>query len=338
MGISFIIVSMGQGAEEKAAGEKMDTTILTMAIILGSLFISIFILIIWFIIKSRKKPGHGSEEECEAQKGCLVNKNIKKTGNESFIQVDGLFSNPTLSSPDTVSTSSDSSLSLSNSSSVSQSLNSNAVEEKETNSEEMENSANVIGSCLHKENVTEGIHDSITQEDETIERKYINDNDDVFRIEAEVVSNKILVSTPLRRQLSFSCQEITETPILSDKKENENILQTSPLDGSHNVIREMSIPHNSELMEKVFTETIVTDNDIVTHEDVEALSKDNDKYDVNQSPSICEVGAECDSKIFQSSVMEISHHDNCYAQLFRNNHLFLPVLVRIFMKKYGNTL
>jgi len=328
--------SMGQGAEEKAAGENMDTTILTMTIILGTLFISIFILIIWFIIKSRKKPGHGSEEECEAQKGCLVNKNIKKTGNESFIQVDGLFSNPTLSSPDTVSTSSDSSLSLSNSSSVSQSLNSNAVEEKETNSEEIENSENLIGSCLHEDNVTLGIHESITQGDDAIERKYINDS--VFRIEAEVISNKILVSTPLRKQLSFSCKDITETPIMSDKKENENILQTCPLDGSYNVIREMSIPYNSELMEKVLTETIVTDDDIVTHEDVEDLSKDNDEYDGNQSPSICEVGAECDSKIFQSSVMEISHHNNCYAQLFRNNHLFLPALVRIFMKKYGNTL
>ena len=161
----------------------------------------------------------------------FFNKNIKKTGNESFIQVDGLFSNKTLSSPDTASTASDSSLSLSNSSSVSELQNTHAEEEKEANCEEVGNCENTAKSCLQEKDDTKGRNDFMTDEVEATKRNNVNDISETFIKEDEVISNKILVITPLRREQSLLCEKSPETIIKSDRKKTENLLQGSPFTG-----------------------------------------------------------------------------------------------------------
>ena len=95
---TFIIVSREHTV-------RMNTTILSLAIILGSLFISIFILIIWFTRKARQKPSHENKEDWEAKKESLVNnKYVNNAENESLIHVYGLFSGTMASSPDRSST------------------------------------------------------------------------------------------------------------------------------------------------------------------------------------------------------------------------------------------
>ena len=321
----------------------MNTTILSLVIILRSLFLSIFILIIWFTIKTRQKPGHEIKEGLEAQKESLVNKDIKKTENESFMQVYGLFSDTTPSSPDRSSTCSHSSLPSSVSGSE-ESSNTHAEEETvgdvtkiETNNEDVENCINLTRSCQHGDNDSVSMYYFMTQ-DAKSKRNDFDDMSETFMMEAEDVSNKIKMSTPLRRESSLVYEKIEETPVKSEMNEIENILQTSSLNTIHIGIKDVSPAGSSEVIKQMLTETVVdiTDDAIVIHEDIEDLSEDKSKYCVKQSPSLCEVGAECDSKIFQSSVVEISHQYNCYNHFF-NNHLSLPFLVRIFMRKYGNT-
>ena len=322
----------------------MNTTILSVVIILGSLFICIIILIIWFTNKTRQKPGHENKEDLEAKKESLVNKYVKNAENESLIQVYGLFSDTMPSCPDRSSTCSLSLLSLSVSD-AEESSNTHAEEEKvgnvtkiETNTEDVENCTNVTKSCQHEDNDTDISTNYLMAHEAKSKRKDFNYMSKTFIIEAKDVSHKIQVSTPLRRESSFVYEEKVETPVKSDMNQMENFLQTSLLNAIHTEIKGVSSAGSSEVIKKVLTETVVdiTDDDIVIHEDIEDLSEDKSKYYVKQSPSLCEVGAECDSKIFQSSVVEISHQYNCYNHFF-NNHLSLSFLVRIFMRKYGNT-
>merc|ERR1712154_336244 len=150
---------MGSGEQRlrgKATEIKMGRIILTLTLLFASLFICMFLFIVWFILKTKKEPKKKSVDTCEAQKESLVSKNILNVGNESFIDIDGLFSDKTAITPDQLSTtsssSSDSSLSLSNSSSEPELGSSTYIltnEEMEKSCSKMENSLIDPKNCIN---------------------------------------------------------------------------------------------------------------------------------------------------------------------------------------------
>merc|ERR1712130_488758 len=125
-----------------------------------------------------------------------------------------------------------------------------------------------------------------TQNDKTSEKSQINVTNEAIMIEDEITA-------------------ITKTPLKLNKNEKDHLLQTSYLNASH-----------IEQLDDQLVET-VKKNYVVHHENAKKenlISKETTKSD---DKSVCEVGTECDSRIFQTSVLEKTQHADCYALLFR---------------------
>jgi len=98
-----------------------------------------------------------------------------------------------------------------------------------------------------------------------------------------------------------------------NKNERDHLLHTSYLNASH-----------IEQLDEQLAETVKKINDVHIEN-----TKSDDK-------SVCEVGTECDSRIFQTSVLEKTQHADCYALLFRKYQIPLPFFARIVIKQCAN--